>query len=171
MLAEALAAYQARDYAYAARLLYPLAVAGDPTALMTLGDMVEYGAFFPHDACLSTAFHDKAARHGNAVAMHYLANAYMTGGGVLRDPVTAVLWATAAAARGESGARTVIQAMWLHMSDAEFAQAQRRQLTLRPETAPPGDFYHAPTQWAASGRALARMGLSACHLPKYFSRP
>lgn len=170
-LTEALAAYATRDYARAARLLYPLAVAGDPTALMTLGDMVEYGAFFPHDSCLAVAFYDKAARGGNPTAMSALASSYLIGRAVRRNLVDAHLWAYAAVRRGEWPTQTVLMAASEQMSDAEFAQAQETVRFFEPTRHIPVDLYHAPMQWAASDRVLARMALSACHLPKYVSRP
>ena len=167
-LERGLAAHTAGNFEQAARLLFPLAVNGDPEAQFKIGEMYETGDFFRRDACRSLVWYDKAARGGHATAMSYVALSYMQGEGVIQDPVRAHLWATAAAARGEYGSETVIQVMWLVMSDAQFATAQRLQLDFRPETAPPVDLYPVPQAFARDDAMLERLGrsgLSWCRNP------
>ncbi|MGP1255532.1 MAG: tetratricopeptide repeat protein [Kiloniellales bacterium] len=167
-LERGLAAHAAGDFEQAARLLFPLAVDGDPEAQFKIGEMYEIGDFFRRDACRSLVWYDKAARGGHATAMSFVALSYMMGEGVIQDPVRAHLWATAAAARGEYGSETVIQVMWLVMSDAQFATAQRLQLDFRPEMAPPVDLYPLPQTWARDDAMLERLaesGLSWCRSP------
>jgi hypothetical protein len=168
-LTEALAAYATRDYARTARLLYPLAVTGDPTALMTLGDMVEYGAFFPHDSCLAVAFYDKAARGGNPRGMHFLAFSFMLGEGVVRDLVRSGLWAHAASVRDVETAGITFEAASANMSEAEAAEVQRSMLSFEPRHQHPADLFVVPVEWGFSEAGLSSLGLRPCHLPKYLS--
>ncbi|WP_162906878.1 tetratricopeptide repeat protein [Algihabitans albus] len=170
-LQRGLAAHAAGDFEEAARLLFPLAVDGDPQAQFKIGEMYEVGEFFRHDACMALVWWDKAARGGHALAMSFLAIAYTQGEGVIYDRVRAHLWAVAAAARGELGAEATIQIMWLIMSDEEFATAQRLQIGFRPETTPPVDLYPLPQPWVEDGamlRRLAESGMTWCRRPGYW---
>lgn len=167
-LRRGLAAHSAGDFETAARLLFPLAVEGNPEAQYRIGEMYEVGEFFQRDPCLALVWWDKAARGGHALSMAFLALAYSEGEGVIYDRVRAHLWAVAAAARGELGAEATIKIMWLIMSDEEFATAQRLQIGFRPETAPPIDLYPLPQLWlqdVAMLRRLAESGMSWCRRP------
>lgn len=52
-LERGLAAHTAGNFEQAARLLFPLAVNGDPEAQFKIGEMYETGDFFRRDACRS----------------------------------------------------------------------------------------------------------------------
>ncbi len=169
-LALGLAAHAAGDFEAAARLLHPLAVAGNVEAQMRIGIMHENGEFFPHSVCAAILFYDKAARAGSAKAMSYLASSYMTGGGIRRDLIKSYLWAHSAVRRGETNATAVVMATSLVMSDGEFAKAQRLAVSFRPEEQPPIDLFPVPPQWGFDDAWLADLGLAPCHLPKFLLR-
>ena len=163
------AAYLAGAHARAARVLFPLAVTGNPEAQLVIARMYERGEFFDQDLCLSLVWFDKAARAGDPAAMSYLALAYMAGRGVHYDAVRAQLWATTAAARGNETAKTLLQILQEQLlTDAQFAEAERLQLSFRPEDQAPVDLFPVPSQWAeGDGNAawLSKLGLSACQQP------
>lgn len=102
---EALAAYDAGDYATAARLWRGLAEAGDPGAQSALADLYSLGLGVETNDAVAAAWYLRAARRGQIIAQMNLAESYATGRGVARDWVRALAWFSLAAGRGHMWAR------------------------------------------------------------------
>lgn len=95
-LAEGKAAYLARDYAEALRILLPLASQGDPKAQVILGIMYDYGQGVPKDSAKALEWYKEAALGGIAVAQQALGGKYFLG----QDYQEAARWWRLAAANG-----------------------------------------------------------------------
>ena len=68
----------------------------------------------------------KAAEQGNARAQGGLALRYATGEGVLKDYVTAHMWANLAAAEGkENSGKKIKDILTKHMTKEQIAEAQK----------------------------------------------
>lgn len=126
--AEAVALYSRKDYVAAARIIVPLAVAGDPRAQGMLGMMYEYGQGVPQDFALAVEWYTCAANQGEATAQYLLGLMYDLGRGVRIDVVQAQKWLILAASRAGRRERDayarVRDAMASKMSLAQVYEAQ-----------------------------------------------
>jgi hypothetical protein len=108
-LADALAAFNGKDYARAASLLAPLARGGNATAQVRMGLLYYHGHAVRENDQRAFEWFLRAAEQGNAEGQFHLANMYMYGLGV---PATesepdrvAALWYFEAARRGHAEAQ------------------------------------------------------------------
>lgn len=126
--AEASALYGQQKYGAAARIIVPLAVAGDARAQGMLGLMYEYGQGVPQDFALAVEWYSCAANQGNATAQYLLGLMYDLGRGVRVDVVQAQKWLILAAAGADRRERAayarVRDAMASKMSRAQVGEAQ-----------------------------------------------
>jgi len=119
-LADGQAAYQRGDYASAARLLPPLAAAGNPSAQATLGMMYNQGAGVVQDFQQAMKWWKLAAAQGNALAQINLGLRYS----VTQDFVRAGMWLNVAGAQGYPRADEFWSAVAVRMTKDQIAQAQ-----------------------------------------------
>ncbi|MGQ0657676.1 MAG: SPOR domain-containing protein [Chromatiales bacterium] len=99
-LEEGKAAYLAKDYDLAFRILQPLANQGDAAAQVTLGIMYDYGQGVPEDDAKALDWYSKAALHGTSNLQHNLGVKYFEGVDVPRDYRQAENWWRMAADSG-----------------------------------------------------------------------
>lgn len=146
--AAASALYGRQEYGAAARLVVPLAVAGDARAQGLLGLMYEYGQGVPQDFALAVEWYSCAANQGNATAQYLLGLMYDLGRGVRVDVVEAQKWLILAAAGADRRERAayarVRDAMASKMSRAQVGIAQ----TLARDFVPTGLLPPAPPRIA-----------------------
>jgi TPR repeat protein len=88
-LEDGLAAYNARDYATAMRLLEAPAEQGNSDAQYALGIMLQFGFAGQHDPSEAMRWYWMAAAQGRTDALYMLAFMYKDGSGVLQDYVQA----------------------------------------------------------------------------------
>ncbi len=107
-LDEALRAYDAEDFATAARLLAPLAEKGDATAQEKLSIMYFYGRGVPENEKLALQWALRSADQGNLEAMFLIGSMYLFGDelpATVKDPdVEAAKWYFEAGSRGHADA-------------------------------------------------------------------
>ena len=82
---DVIAAIKREDHAAAARLLRPLAEAGEPGAQLMLGHLYRVGLGVPRDHAEALKWHRRAAAQGEAGAEVAIGDAYSNGLGVARD--------------------------------------------------------------------------------------
>ena len=119
-LADGQAAYQRGDYASAARLLPPIAAAGNPSAQATLGMMYNQGAGVVQDFQQAMKWWKLAAAQGNALSQINLGLRYS----VTQDFVRAGMWLNVAGAQGFPRADEFWAAIAVRMTKDQIAQAQ-----------------------------------------------
>ncbi len=93
-------AYAAGQFAEAARIWLPLAVAGDLRAQFAVGTLYDEGSGVSQDADHSAYWFARAAEQGLPAAQFNLGNAYRHGRGLSQDDVKAVHWWLRAAEQG-----------------------------------------------------------------------
>lgn len=91
-MADATSAYDAGDYAKAAKLFSPLAEKGNVEAQYILGVMYRAGRGVPQDFKAAKKWYQLAAEQGNALAQFNLGWMYASGKSVPRDNVRARMW-------------------------------------------------------------------------------
>jgi hypothetical protein len=91
-LSDAKRAYDAGDYAKAAKLFKPLAKKGNALAQTSLGEMYINGQGVPQDDQEAEKWYRLAAEQGNPVAQSYLGWMYINGQGVPQNFVLAYMW-------------------------------------------------------------------------------
>jgi hypothetical protein len=102
VLAAGVAAYEAKDYADARRLLWPLADSGYAQAQYVLGDLAYYSLDGVRNAAEGVRRYRQAAEQGHTLAAVMLGMAYESGAGVDKDPVQALAWYRRAADAGDA---------------------------------------------------------------------
>jgi len=121
--------YAKGDMTAAARLLLPLAEAGDARAQALLGYLYERGQGVGQDFPRAAWWYGCAAEQGDATAQYLLGLAYDKGQGVARDVVLAQKWLILAAARAERSQRDaytrIRNSVATKMSRAQIALAQQ----------------------------------------------
>jgi uncharacterized protein len=124
------AAMAREDYAAAARILSPIAQAGNPDAQAYMGDLYAMGRGVPQDYTQAALWYRRAAEQGQPAAQYELGLLYDKGHGVPENVVEAEKWlilATAGAPRGLAEARAQIRdAVRTKMTRGELAQARMR---------------------------------------------
>jgi len=84
-----MAAYQAGDYAEAAKSLKDSAIMGDPEAQFMLGRMFYEGQFFKQDYVEAAKWYRKAAEQGEEYGLLFLGEMYDNGVGVKQNKAKA----------------------------------------------------------------------------------
>ena len=135
---EALAAYERRDYATAAREWRPLAEQGDAEAQYFLGLMYRNGQGVPQDYAEAVQWYRKAAEQGDATAQLSLGLMYGMGQGVPRDLTQAHMWLNLAASRFPLGVKRDVSVKSRDdvakvMTPAQISEAQKLAREWRPE--------------------------------------
>ena len=97
-LSDAKNAFDAGDYAKAAKLFKPLAKKGNAIAQAGLGEMYINGQGVPQDDQEAEKWYRLAAEQGNAVAQAYLGWMYFNGQGAPQNFVLAHMWLNIASA-------------------------------------------------------------------------
>lgn len=91
-LLDAKNAFDAGDYAKAAKLFKPLAKKGNAIAQVSLGEMYVNGQGVSQDDQEAEKWYRLAAAQGNSVAQSYLGWMYINGQGVPQNFVLAYMW-------------------------------------------------------------------------------
>jgi TPR repeat protein len=97
-LLDAKHAFDAGDYAKAAKLFKPLAKKGNAIAQVSLGEMYINGQGVPQDDQEAEKWYRLAAAQGNSVAQSYLGWMYINGQGVPQNFELAYMWLNIASA-------------------------------------------------------------------------
>jgi uncharacterized protein len=119
-LADGQTAYKRGDYVTAARILPPIAAAGNPSAQATLGMMYNEGAGVLQDFGQAMKWWKLAAAQGNALAQISLGLRYS----VTQDFVRAGMWLNVAGAQGYPRADEFWAAVASRMTKDQIAKAQ-----------------------------------------------
>ena len=142
LLADGVAAYEAGDYAEAAKAWRPLAERGDAMAQFNLGLLHETGRGVAEDFAQSAAWYERAALQGLTQAQFNLALHHQTGRGVEKDGAEALYWLEVAAQHGEGAeqeqaadAAAQLAAILL-AEDVDNARARAGEFAPHPEEAP-----------------------------------
>lgn len=108
-VAEAVAAFKARDYAKAAQLIAAPAAAGDPAALFLKGQMAETGRGMEHSHTQAAGFYRQAMEKGHAGAMGAWGRYQLAAlGGVPRDEAKGLFHIRKAAESGSAQAMVLM---------------------------------------------------------------
>jgi len=94
------AAYEARDFAAARRLLLPLADSGSAAAQYLMGHLSYYGLGVAKDPVEGVRRYGQAAEQGHALAAVMLGDAHESGEGAAKDLAAALSWYRKAADQG-----------------------------------------------------------------------
>jgi TPR repeat protein len=104
-LDEALAAFNSKDYASAAKEFTPLAEQGNAIAQHNMARLYANGLGVPKDIDKALYWYDKSTAQGYAPAEFGLGLMYSSGDGVPKDPVKAAYWWQKAADQGNAKAQ------------------------------------------------------------------
>jgi uncharacterized protein len=130
----ALNAFDRGDYAFALRIIRPLADQGIAGAQQALGAMYLEGFDGSPDAAAAVSWFRKAADQGHALAQYGLGAVYYDGRGAPQDYVLAHMWFNLAAATGmvdsAAGDRDMVAAK---MTPAQIAEAQKLAREWKPK--------------------------------------
>lgn len=107
-----MAAYEAGDYAEAAKSLKDSAIMGDPEAQFMLGRMFYKGQFFKQDYVEAVKWYRKSAEQGNNWGLIFLAGMYEKGEGVEKDFAEAIKLYSKAAKQGDKIAQFYLGVMY-----------------------------------------------------------
>jgi uncharacterized protein len=131
-VANGLRAYDAGDYAAAARIWGALAEDGDPMAQLGLAGLYRQGLDVPRDLAEAARLYRAAAEQGIEDAQFNLGRLYAEGVGVPRDLVKAYLWFGLAAAHGRRGAEEWRHEVAAELTPEQLAEAERRIAAFHP---------------------------------------
>jgi|GEM_PF-7059343 len=106
-------AFDRADFAEAARLLLPLAEAGDVRAQMNLGGLYSDGLGVPKDLVKGAAWTFRAAESGNAKAQANMGLLFLRGKGVPEDAQQAAAWLKRAAIQNNAGAQNSLGTLYV----------------------------------------------------------
>ena len=130
-ISDAWGAWEAGDYAKAAKLIRPLAEQGDDRAQLDLGNMYDQGEGVIQDYVEAVKWYRLAAEQGNDFAGWYLGEMYYYGKGVPQDFVRAHMWINIVAAKATGYAEGMRPAfinrrkeVAEHMTAKQIAEAQ-----------------------------------------------
>jgi serine/threonine-protein kinase len=96
---DAMAAYDAKNYAKARELAEPCAKDGKPDCQFIMGRLLQTGSAGPKDPAAAAKWYRMAGDAGSAKARNNLGGLYYRGEGVLKDPHEAASWFTMAASQ------------------------------------------------------------------------
>ena len=145
LLGDGAAAYEAGDFAEAAKAWRPLAEGGDAKAQFNLGLLHETGQGVAEDPAEAAAWYERAALQGLTQAQFNLALLHQTGRGVEKDGTEALYWLEVATQQGEGADRAQAAdaaarlAEILPAEDVESARARAAEFAPRAEEAPVGE--------------------------------
>ncbi|MGB0713722.1 MAG: tetratricopeptide repeat protein, partial [Gammaproteobacteria bacterium] len=111
-LESGIAAFEAKHFSTAIRMLSPLASEGNVEAMYRMAIMAQNGLGMVEDKALAARYMTASAESGHALAQHGLGFMYMEGDGVDQDGSKALEWFTAAADQGMQGSLTTIGLMY-----------------------------------------------------------
>src|SRR5690606_9974579 len=111
-LASGIAAFEAKHFSQAFKLLSPLADAGNAEALYRLAIMHQNGLGVVRNELKAFGSMKRAAEAGHALAQHGLGFMYMDGDCIDRDGARAVKWFTRAAEQGLAGSKATLAMMY-----------------------------------------------------------
>lgn len=124
-LAQALADFRMGEYDSAARVIEPLARAGDPEAQFWLGTLHYQGRGKPRLFREALAWYRLAAEGGNADAQNNLGLMHRNGEGVEASPLLAYAWFTLSAGQGSTIARDNLDALSATLTPGQILQGQQ----------------------------------------------
>jgi hypothetical protein len=124
-LQSGIAAYNARNYAAAARIFLPLAERGDPRAQTYLGFMYANGRGLAQSYVQAARWFNLASEQGIPTAQFMLGLMFDKGHGVPQDYVLAYKWINLAVARGNPRERQY----WVKIRDAVSSKLTLVQIT------------------------------------------
>lgn len=114
-------AYDAGDYETAKSIFLPLAEAGDPRAMNTVGLMFAYGRGVEFSAATACDWFERAAELGHSRAQSNIASCFEYGRGRPQIASEAVRWATFSAEQGNVTAQVALVRL-LHLDAPEDAR-------------------------------------------------
>jgi len=107
-LSSGIAAFEAKHFTRASRLLSPLAVEGEPEAQYRMAIMLQNGLGMTENAALAFDYMRAAAEAGHGLAQHGLGFMYLEGECAEKDPARAAEWFRKAAEQGLQGSMTTL---------------------------------------------------------------
>jgi TPR repeat protein len=111
-LGSGIAAYEAKYFGDAAKLLSPLADQGEPEAQYRMAIMAQNGLGIVKNELMAYKYMRAAAEAGLALAQHGLGFMYLEGECIGQDYAHAVEWFTRAAEQGMSGSMTTLAMLY-----------------------------------------------------------
>ena len=107
-----MAAFEAKNFTHAMRLLYPLAVAGNPDAQHRVAIMCQNGLGMVRNEKMAEQMMRAAAEQDYALAQHGLGFMYLEGDCIGQNSAEAVKWFRKAAEQGLAGSLTTLARMY-----------------------------------------------------------
>lgn len=120
------AAFQRGAYVEAARLLQPLAEAGNAQAQTMMGFLYATGRGVPQNFVISSYWYGLGAENGDVTAQYLLGLAFDKGQGVPRDEIRAYIWLNLAAGQAPKPMRENLT----RLRDAVASKMNRRQIAV-----------------------------------------
>ena len=108
-MASGIAAFEAKHFARAARLLSPLAEQGDVEAQYRMAIMMQNGLGMTANPDLAYRYMRRAAEAGHGLAQHGLGFMYLEGECAEKDAAKAAEWFRKAAEQGLQGSMTKVE--------------------------------------------------------------
>jgi TPR repeat protein len=130
-MADALAAFDAGDYAAAFEAWRALAEAGEVEAQVALAGLYLAGQGTGRDAAAALRWYRRAAEQGDAVAQQNLGDLLSRGVGAAPDPVSAYVWLSLAAAQGRRWPARRRDVIAQEMTPEQRAEAEARLMAWR----------------------------------------
>lgn len=128
---DGLVAYNTGDFAKAAELWHPLAMAGDANAQSSLGLLYLSGIGVRRDSDLARQLLLQAARQGIVQAQLYLSLIYLRGEGVQQDFAIAYMWSDIALAAGYGEAVELREMIAEHLTPEQMREAVKSAIDWR----------------------------------------
>jgi hypothetical protein len=132
-MASGMAAFEAKEFAQAWRLLKPLAERGDPQAQHRLAIMCQNGLGMARNDLMAYKWMRAAAESGYALAQHGLGFMYLYGECTEKNEKEAVNWFERAAAQGLVGSAMTLGMMYEQGQGVEKDEATARRWYARAE--------------------------------------
>lgn len=123
-----IAAFEAKHFASATRLLYPLAEQGNAEAQFRMAIMCQNGLGMVSNQEKALAYMRNAAEQGHALARHGLGFMYLEGECVDKDEAEAAKWFRLAAEQGMAGSMTTLAMMYQEGRGVEQDEEEARRL-------------------------------------------
>lgn len=123
---DGMVALSRHDYVTAARILWPLAEAGNARAQAILGYLFATGHGVPQNYVEAARWYRRASEQGNPTAQYMLGLMYDKAQGVPQDYVLAYMWLNLAV--GQATGRT--RQDWVRIRDAVASKLSLAQLTI-----------------------------------------
>ena len=124
----------AQDYVEAATWYKKAADQGVAEALLGLGIMYSLGHGVPQNYGEAARLFRSAADQGDAKPQTLLGLMYAEGQGVAQDHVLAHMWLNLAATQGDEGAAFARDIVWIMMTPAQIAEAEKLAREWKPNS-------------------------------------